>query len=43
MKKMQQQDVMLCLIKDSLKTYGFTEAEITELNAFIESVITDVK
>jgi hypothetical protein len=31
------------LIKDSLKTYGFTEAEITELNAFIESVITDVK
>ena len=31
------------LIKDSLRTYGFTEAEITELNAFIESVITDVK
>jgi len=31
------------LIKDSLKTYGFTETEITELNAFIESVITDVK
>ena len=31
------------LIKDSLKTYGFTEAEITELNAFIESIITDVK
>ena len=31
------------LIKDSLKTYGFTEAEVTELNAFIESVITDVK
>ena len=31
------------LIKDSLKLYGFTEAEITELNAFIESVITDVK
>ena len=31
------------LIKDNLKLYGFTEAEITELNAFIESVITDVK
>jgi hypothetical protein len=31
------------LIKSTLLTYGFTEAEIKELDAFIESMITDVK
>jgi hypothetical protein len=31
------------LIKSTLLTYGFTEAEIKELDAFIESIITDVK
>lgn len=31
------------LIKSTLSTYGFTQTEIAELDAFIESVITDVK
>jgi len=31
------------LIKSTLISYGFTQTEMTELDAFIESVITDVK
>jgi hypothetical protein len=31
------------MIKSTLITYGFTEAETKELDAFIESIITDVK
>jgi hypothetical protein len=31
------------LIKSTLKTYGFTEAEIAELNTFIEAGLTDGK
>ena len=31
------------MIKSTLITYGFTEAEMKELDAFIESIITDVK
>ena len=31
------------LIKSTLLTYGFTEAEMKELDSFIESIITDVK
>jgi hypothetical protein len=38
----ERQDAF-ALIKSTLTTYGFTEAEIKELDAFIESMITDVK
>ena len=31
------------LIKNTLTTYGFTTEEVTELNSYIESMITDVK
>jgi hypothetical protein len=42
-KDLRERQDAFALIKNTLTTYGFTAEEMTELNPFIESMISDVK